>query len=206
MWHFYTNCPQCIIHRCSTVPLLYRHKLKGFSCASKESTGEGGESKGKPSLSTLRSLCSSAVLTQPCTEQKRRSKCMWNVCLFSMWRFTGFGEGRGGQLRREWEVLSIITHPPHCHSLPYAWNLCVFVGFGTIVCVCACGWLCILMLVVVFPQAWGIHVSSWKWQCCYGDSCIQFAAILFLLCFSQCVCVRVWGREDYFCVSGTAGL
>lgn len=153
----------------------------------KAQTGEG-ESKGKPSLSTQRSLCEGVVLTQPCAEQKRRSMCMWNVCLVSMWRFMGFSEGRGGQLRREWEVLSIITHPPHCHSLAYLWNWWLFVGFGIIVCVC--GWLCILMPVVVFPQAWGLHVSGWKWQCCHGDSCIQFAAILFLLCFSQCVWER----------------
>lgn len=123
-----------------------------------------------------------------CTEQKRRSMCMRNICLFSMWRFMGFTEGRGW-LRREWEVLGIITHPPSLSEPGLYWNLCLFGGFGTIQCMRVSGWLGVMLLDAVVPQAWRIHVSHRKWQCCHDDSCMQFAAIFFV--------VSVWGGITY---------
>lgn len=41
MWHFYVNCPPCIIHSNRTVHLLYTHKLTSFSYVRREGKGRG---------------------------------------------------------------------------------------------------------------------------------------------------------------------
>ena len=90
-----------------------------------------GGGQGKPGQCfTLSSLCGNVVFRgAETTEHVKRMSVQYVKVQM------GFSEGRG-QLRGEWEVSSIITHPPCCHSL--ASIMCAFLGVCTAESVFVC--------------------------------------------------------------------